>query len=212
MVREHVPRRGRRVEAGSDTVTGMSSQERPAGPLRWPGQPLSDGVVVLDRQVEADVPAIVAGCSDAEAQRWLALPSPYTTGDAYAWLREHREEAERGKNLDFAIRLAGQPALVGSIGVHFARCRAGESEIGYWVAPAARGRGVARRAIVLLAGHVFVTWHPRRIEILIHPANVASRRAAEGAGASFEGIRARAIRNRDGTVADAAVYALFPPI
>ncbi len=189
----------------------MPRDERPPGPLTWPDEPLSDGVVALDRQVETDVPAIVAGCSDAETQRWLPLPCPYTPDDGFTWLREHREEAERGESLDFAIRFAGQTGLVGSIGAHFARARAGECEIGYWVAPQARGRGVARRAIALLAAHVFATWGPRRIEILAHPDNVASRHAAKSAGANFEGIRARGLGHRDGTVADAAVYVLLPP-
>lgn len=189
----------------------MAHDERPAGPLRWPDKPLSDGIVVLDQQVEADIPAIVAGCSDAEAQRWLPLPNPYTPGDGYAWLRQHQEEAKRGESLDFAVRLSGQADLVGSIGAHFARCRVGECEIGYWITPAVRGRGIARRAIVLLAGYVFTTWSPRRIEMLIHPENTASCRAAQGAGASFEGIRARGMRQRDGTVADAAVYVMLPP-
>jgi RimJ/RimL family protein N-acetyltransferase len=189
----------------------MHADERPAGPLCWPEEPLSDGVVVLDRLVEADVLAIVTACNDAEIQRWLPLPFPYTPDDGYAWLRQHQEEAEQGANLDFAIRMAGQAKLVGSIGAHFARCRAGECEFGYWIAPQVRGRGVARRAITLLAGYVFAVWCPRRIEMLIQVGNLASRRAAEGAGARFEGIRARGIRHRGGTIVDAAVYAVVPP-
>jgi RimJ/RimL family protein N-acetyltransferase len=190
---------------------GMRTDERFPGPLWWPDEPLSDGVVTLDRPVEEDVPAIVAACNDAETRRWLALPFPYTPDDGYAWVREHQQEAEKGETLDFAIRLAGQAKLVGSIGAHFARCRAGECEIGYWVTPAMRCQGVARRAITLLADHVFATWRPRRIEMLVNPDNVASCRAAEAAGASFEGIRARGIGHRNGTTADAAVYVLLSP-
>jgi RimJ/RimL family protein N-acetyltransferase len=136
---------------------------------------------------------------------------PFTPAIARERLQRWRERAERGEELNFAIRMEDDAEFVGVIGADFWRCRAGECEIGYFVTPAARGRGVARRAIALLAAYVFATWSPRRIELLIRPGNTASRRAAEGAGTRFEGIRSRGIRLRDGTIVDAAVYALLPP-
>ncbi|HWB72713.1 MAG TPA: GNAT family protein [Egibacteraceae bacterium] len=187
----------------------MSERPWPPAPLQWPAEPLSDGLVTLDRVTTGDVAAIVAACNDPEAVRWLPLPVPYGDHDASEFLAAQRPEADRGVTLNFAIRRVGSPQLVGSIGAHFARARADEAELGYWVAPAARGAGVARRAIVLLARHVFRTYEPRRIELLIQPGNVASRRAATAAGAIFEGVRRAAIDLR-GEPRDAAVYALLP--
>ncbi|MGH8899031.1 MAG: hypothetical protein ACRDZ4_18900 [Egibacteraceae bacterium] len=46
-----------------------------------------EAVVVLDWEVEMDVPAIVLACSDAEIQRWLSVPSPSTPDDGGAWPR-----------------------------------------------------------------------------------------------------------------------------
>lgn len=187
----------------------MSERPWPPAPLQWPPEPLSDGLVALDRMTSGDVGAIAAACSDPEAVRWLPLPVPYGDHDAGEFLAAQCPEAERGVTLHFAIRRVGSAQLVGSIGAHFARARAGEAEIGYWVAPAARGAGVARRAIVLLARHVFRTYEPRRIELLIQPGNLASRRAAAAAGATFEGVRRAALELR-GEPRDAAVYALLP--
>lgn len=184
---------------------------RPAGPLAWPSQALTDGVVALGRMREEDVPAIVVACSDSETQRWLPpIPSPYTADDARAFLRQQVEDAEQGRRLDFAVRLGGSPELVGSIGVSFDPCLAGQCQIGYWVVPWARGQGVARRAVRLLAAHVFAAWRLGRIEIRVDPRNAASARAAQAAGARYEGIRAATIVDRDGSALDALVYTLFP--
>jgi [ribosomal protein S5]-alanine N-acetyltransferase len=188
----------------------MPGDARPSGPLLPPTPSLTDGIVDLTELREADVPAIVAACSDPETRRWLLMETPYTPEIAQERLVRWRGRAERGEELNLAIRLSGAEELVGVIGADFSQCRAGESDIGYWVTASARGRGVARRAIALLEGHVFATWGPRRIKLLIQPANVASRAAAEGAGATSEGIRLRGLRRRDGSVVDAAVYALLP--
>jgi RimJ/RimL family protein N-acetyltransferase len=151
------------------------------------------------------------GCSDPETQRWLPpLPIPYTADDARAFLRQQVEDAEQARRLTFAIRLVGASELVGSVGVSFDPCRAGVCQIGYWVVPTARCQGVARRAVRLLATHVFTTWQPGRIELRIDPRNAASARAAEAAGARCEGIRAATIVDRDGSALDALVYTLFP--
>jgi ribosomal-protein-alanine N-acetyltransferase len=172
---------------------------------------LCDGVVMLDRMRAKDIPAVVSACNDPEMTRRLGLPSPYTEQHAREFLDQQAADAQHGNLLNFAIRVA--PAgeeLVGSIGANFARARPGECEIGYWVARPARGRGLARRAIVLLAEHVFTTWAVRRIELPIEPDNLASRRAAEGAGAGFEGVRRAGGRRFDGEVCDVAIYAFIP--
>jgi RimJ/RimL family protein N-acetyltransferase len=183
---------------------------RPAGPLRTPESPLRGEGLLLDVVTHEDVPAVVAACDDPEAARWLHLPSPYTAADAREWIADSRQAQREGERMELAIRDARDRRYLGAIGVHFGRCRAGEAEIGYLVSPSARGGGVAARAIRLLVPWVLSTYRPRRIELLIRPDNAASCRAAEKAGAAFEGIRAAGIAFRDGAVHDAAVYAFAP--
>jgi RimJ/RimL family protein N-acetyltransferase len=63
-----------------------------------------------------------------------------------------------------------------------------EGEIGYLVAPAARGRGVARRAVSLLTAWGFDEIGLVRLELRIDVANGPSERVAEGAGYRLDGI------------------------
>lgn len=65
----------------------------------------------------------------------------------------------------------------------------GEGEIGYWVAPEARGRGLAARAVGLLADWAFATLGLRRLELVTYEGNAPSRRVAERCGFVLEGPR-----------------------
>lgn len=183
----------------------------PGPSLRRPDAPLTDGVVTLDAFTRDDILDIV-GAVDDEILRWLPLPDPYGETEARAFVDGAPNTAAVGDALNFAIRRAtdtGQAGLAGSVGVSVSRPRTGEVALGYWIAPHARGRGTAVRAVRLLARHALSTPGVERLEILTHPANHASRRVAERAGALFEGIRRRGLLPpaSDGT-SDAAVYAL----
>jgi ribosomal-protein-serine acetyltransferase len=180
----------------------------PPRPLNWPGEGLTDGAVVLDRMTPSDVPALVKAIDD-EILRWLPLPSPYTDDDALAFLGWQHEEAVQGRTLTFALRAAADGGeLLGSIGLHLRDGRQ-VGEIGYWVAPGARGRGLAAAGTLLLAAYGFTAYDLRRVELLIQPRNLRSRRAAERAGATFEGVRRAAILI-GGEPREAAVYAFLP--
>lgn len=50
------------------------------------------------------------------------------------------------------------------------------------VGPAARGRGVARRALAAAEGWLDVRERPREFSAVVHADNAASRRLFEGAG------------------------------
>ncbi len=179
----------------------------PPRPLRWPERALTHESVTLDRMMQPDVPAIVAAI-DEEILRWLPLPRPYTTDDAITFLGWQAEMAERGLTLNFAVRAAPGGPLLGSMGLNF-RSGPGVAEIGYWIAPNARRQGLAAAGTQLMAAFAFAAYGPRRVELLIQPDNVPSCRAAERAGASYEGIR-RAGIDAHGEPRDAAVYSFLP--
>jgi RimJ/RimL family protein N-acetyltransferase len=58
----------------------------------------------------------------------------------------------------------------------------GYGEIGYWVAAEARGRGVATRAVRMLADWAREELGLTKLEVLPHKDNLPSRRVAEKAG------------------------------
>ena len=81
--------------------------------------------------------------------------------------------------------------------------------IGYWVRTSATGRGIASRAVRLVARFAFETLQLSRIEIVARPENMASRRVAEKAGAKLETIaRNRIVQH--GRPYVAALYSLIP--
>lgn len=166
----------------------MAGSTRRSAPLRWPDPALIDAVIRLDAMRDEDAPAIAEGAGDEEVARWIPVPVPYTLEDARQYLDQQRQEAEDGHALTLGIRRAGAPGLVGSVAARFAG-RPGEAELGYWVSAPARGEGLARRAVRLLAGHVLTALDVHRVELLVHPANIPSQRVCVAAGCTAEGLR-----------------------
>jgi RimJ/RimL family protein N-acetyltransferase len=147
---------------------------------------LTDGVIGLRAVEERDVPAIVAACQDPEIPRWTRVPSPYTPEDARTFLAIARADAAVGVGLALAVTDAAG-AFVGTIGLMDVDRDRGRAEIGYWVAAAARGRGVTVRAIVLLRDWAVRELGLSELDILPHRDNVASAVVAERAGFPWTG-------------------------
>lgn len=85
-----------------------------------------------------------------------------------------RMEARRGRALPFAIELDGQfcgQLTIGNV-THGALRSAW---IGYWVASAAAGGGVATGALALGVDHCFTSVRLHRVEATVRPENTASR-------------------------------------
>jgi RimJ/RimL family protein N-acetyltransferase len=60
--------------------------------------------------------------------------------------------------------------------------------VGYWLRPEARGRGAATIAVRLVARWAFATLGIQRLSLTTAPENVPSRRVAERAGFTAEGL------------------------
>ena len=112
----------------------------------------------------SDAPAVLAACQDAAIQRWTTAPSPYSEGDAVAFLTEIAP-AEWAADTDtpFAISGAATGRLLGSIGVHRVDRRHGSAEVGYWVASRAgfRPEGVLRGRVVVSGARADAEIHGR---------------------------------------------------
>jgi RimJ/RimL family protein N-acetyltransferase len=162
-------------------------------PAPLPDPPLRDGGVLLRRWREADLDQIVAACRDPEIARWTTVPLGYAPADGREFLAAQRDRWHCGEALELAVADAAREASVlGSVALR--GLGDGRADIGYWVAPAARGRGVATRAARLLAEYAFATLAVERLEVLVHPDNAASLGVARAAGFRREGLlRARAV-------------------
>ena len=152
-------------------------------PLPLPDPPLSDGVVALRGFRPSDVGALVAALQDPEIPRWTLVPSPYGVADARAYMRYMNAGRAKGLRLSLAIVEAGdRGVLLGSVALNPIDREQRAADIGYWLAPEARGRGAATRAVELLAGWAFETLGLQRLELRAQEANRASRAVAERAG------------------------------
>ena len=165
---------------------------------------LRDGDLVLRPWTEADINAMVAGCNDADVAWWIpTIPSPYTEADALAFIRgEVRPEHQA-----LAIELDGR--VVGGIGmgVNAQDCRA---RVGYWVAAAARGRGICTRALRLLTRYGLEELGFQRVDLITDPDNRASQRVAEKVGFQREGVLRAHLRHPDGRIRDSVMFSLLP--
>jgi RimJ/RimL family protein N-acetyltransferase len=153
--------------------------------MQAPEPPLSDGVVHLRLWGPADIPAIVAACQDPEIPRWTRVPDAFTEKDATEWVATHEPKMRAGEELSLAV-VAPAGEVLGAIALHI-RHR-GVGEIGYWVAPWARRRRVATRALVLLSSWALATLPLSRLQVTADPGNLASQGVADRAGFRREGL------------------------
>ena len=157
------------------------------------------------------MPRIVEGCTDPETVRWLGqLPQPYTAKDAVEFIETVTERHAAGTAVIWAVADPVTDDLVGTANLFDIR-RGRDAETGYWVHPAARGRGVATEATRLMLRHAFVPVEDgglglQRVRAIAAEGNAASRRVLERAGLTLQGRERGIVLVQGGTPADAAIY------
>ena len=159
----------------------------------------------------SDIDAVYAGCQDPDIQRWTTVPVPYTRAHAQGYVEANTVEGWRaGTGDSFAVVDSVSNELLASIGVVRLDVEGSVAEIGYWVVPDARGKGVATQAVQIVSRWAFEELGMARLEWLAAVGNDASRRVAEKAGFTVEGVLRAKIANRDGTREDAWIGSLLP--
>ena len=173
--------------------------------------------LLLSAPTGADIDRIAEICQDPDIQEWTTVPRGYTRADAEDFVTGAVVEGwESGEGPTWAVReeRPGGAVLVGMMGLSG---RAdGVWEIGYWLDPAARGRGTASRAARALVETAFDPDGPLRAAALrwrcdIHDGvpNWASWRVARGLGFRREG-RVRSLLVNDGVLHDGWIGTLLP--
>ena len=178
--------------------------------LRFPVPPLSDDVVLLRPWRETDVPGKVAAFSDPVMQRFSWRTARYTDVEARKSLAEQEGARARGEELNFALAEPDDHNVVlGGESLHDVRLDQGRASVGYWLAPTARGRGVATHSVRLLARWAFAELGLARLELTCGPDNQASQRVAERCGFTREGLLRSHVPFK-GTRRDSVIYSLLP--
>ncbi len=121
-----------------------------------PPEQLSDGEVTLRRWYisEAQDLYVAAAASLPELQLWMPWAADgYTLADAATFIRAAADGWDKGEAYNYAVVV--EDRVVGSFGLMPpARGGAGMG-MGYWLATAATGRGLATRAAALLTDAAF---------------------------------------------------------
>lgn len=154
----------------------------------FPENGLSDGVIMLRRGREEDVEGVVAATQDPLIPRHTRVPDRNTATNVREWFESADEERRTGRGVHVLITSTDEGTLLGAVSLHAIDYENRIADIGYWVAAQARGRGVAVRAVRLIARHGSDNLPLERISIGADVENEPSCRVAERAGFTREGI------------------------
>jgi ribosomal-protein-serine acetyltransferase len=160
--------------------------------------------------------AAIEARSGGEFTRWMPwCHENYTMEESRTFVEKtvenwhHSEDVWRpDREFGYAIFDSKAEKFLGGIGLNQPNAGHKFYNLGYWVRPSAQNRGIASRATRLLANAAFEDLPLNRIEILAAVENIPSRKAAEKAGAHYEGV----LRKRlviGGRIHDAALFSFI---
>ncbi|MEO8106695.1 MAG: GNAT family N-acetyltransferase [Actinomycetes bacterium] len=168
---------------------------------------LTAGDLLLRPFVTLDADAVFVACQDEQIQRWTTVPSPYRREDADQFVASCPERWAAGSPT-FACIEVRTGALVASADLQDCEAEQGPM-IGFWVAPGARGGGIAVTVIQRLARWAFDELALPRVRWAAYVGNGRSRRVAERAGFVMEGTARLAVEQR-GERRDAWMASMLP--
>lgn len=133
--------------SGGSAISTTGSQNEPFA--------LAGEGILLSTPLNSDVDALAATCQDPEIQKWTTVPKPYGPADAQYFVDEVAPKTWADGGGQWAIRatVAGETELVGMVGLTPGKEK--NAEIGYWMAPHARNRGILTKAVNLVCDAAF---------------------------------------------------------
>lgn len=162
---------------------------------------LTDDVVLLRAWISADASFLADASNDPAVEHYNG-PMPDSAASALevicsfdrGWRSFEAEKDPTGTAFAIVDVLSGEP--VGMCGIDGWSSTDG-AQFGYWLVGAARGRGLATRAVMLMTGWLFELG-AARVFLTIKPENSASAAVARRAGFVHEGKpRADGVRRKE---------------
>ncbi|HSO98331.1 MAG TPA: GNAT family N-acetyltransferase [Solirubrobacteraceae bacterium] len=184
----------------------MRYARRAAAGIHLP-QAVHAGSVTLRRWRESDLEALVAACRDPEIIRFTRVPEHYDAATGRAYIRTRAQAALEGIAASLAIAATDdEERLLGSISLFAFSLRHRRSEVGYWIARPARGKGYATAALNGICRWAFDAAGLERIELRAATINPISQQVAERAGFQREAVLRRAWRDKAGEPMDMVCF------
>jgi RimJ/RimL family protein N-acetyltransferase len=150
------------------------------------------------------VPALAAFGLDEDNVRFGGAPPGSREIEAVDYLRAMERMRVDGRGLTFAVADATSDAVLG--GCDLRMPTPGVGEVGYLLAPAARGRGVMTRALRLVVGWAFAELGLARVQAYASPENGASLALLGRLGFTREGV----LRSYRGPGEDRVALSVLP--
>ena len=175
--------------------------------LSVPPEGLRTGNVILRFPSLDDVDGILPAFADPELREAGNLPA-FDRDALIASIGELPKLAEIGRLLALAALHAETDEVIGGGTLHHLDPERRIVEIGYFVLPPARGRGVATTIARMLAEHA-LSLGIERVAAYVNVGNIASERVVERAGFTREGV-VRSMPKPDGRRVDKTLFSLLP--
>jgi RimJ/RimL family protein N-acetyltransferase len=151
---------------------------------RMPGAVFLRGNSVTLRTIEEeDLEFLRDAINDPEVREGLIMARPINAEQEREYFEE-RVSSEDGVNLAICV----DEEIVGTVGLSDVDQRAGNCEIGVWVAPEFHGRGYGTEASRLLTQYAFDELRMHRVLARVLATNEASARIWEKLGFEEEGV------------------------
>jgi RimJ/RimL family protein N-acetyltransferase len=148
---------------------------------------LTDGVITIRRLSAATDarPFAAAFAEDPHLGTAIGVENDPTEAQVAG---QADEEPASGRVPPLGIADAATGEFLGAIGIYRLERQHEHGEIGFWLTPGARGRGIATRAVRLLTTWGFEHLDLHRMEITTTPDNEGTLRLAEALGFTREGV------------------------
>jgi RimJ/RimL family protein N-acetyltransferase len=151
------------------------------------------------------LPLLRSLVADPAVRRFTRLPVPTPPDFPERWLAGYVAGRKEGTRIGFAVVDEETGEQLGMAVAPTIEPDAATAELGYVVAPSARGRGVATAALGLLTDWALSELGMERLELRISVDNVASKTVAERCGYVREGVL-RSLYVKDGLREDTELW------
>lgn len=199
-------------ETSTKATTAAATSEPQPQPTSLPNLPapivtLPNCVIRAFHPRDAGQMAVAANSPDIAKYMRNTYPYPYTLDSANYWINFATSASPM---INFAICSPDGRDFLGSIGLRPGadiECRT--YEVGYWIAPAAWGRGLATEVLRGFSRWAFETFgEVLRLEGCVFATNEPSSKVLAKVGFVHEGTRRRAVW-KNGEVLDLKIYGLL---
>ncbi|WP_327112260.1 GNAT family N-acetyltransferase [Nocardia sp. NBC_01730] len=148
---------------------------------------LSNGTVWLSAPTTNDIDTITQCCQEPSIGEWVTIPVPYRRRHAETFVEDIVGSGWAARSPTWAVRLHADGPVVGMIGL--SERDESAAEIGFWLSPAQRSRGLMTQAVNLVCDFGFRSdgLALQRISWRAFVGNYASAAVVRRAGFRYEG-------------------------